>query len=123
MKKYFSNALFLTNFFKTQGIRTVIAAVFLMLSGQAWSACTVEGKVARLRSGSVGNFVDITLRPIIPQEFVFFGVPSDRFYSMLGDAAAGNLTVILTGNASACPPPSLFRDGGVLTGVDMHTRR
>jgi hypothetical protein len=88
--------------------------------GLAGADCLQEGKVARLRSGTVGNVVDIqNLSLSIPSFDTFYTVPTDRFYAMLAAAQAGNLSVNVTGDAASCPTTGTFGSGGNVIAVDI----
>lgn len=96
-----------------------IVLVLLISAGTAKAICVAEGKVSRLRTGSPGNFVDIAALGNLPAFATFYTVRTDRFYSMLGAAQAGNMTVFVTGDAISCPTSGLFRSGGNVIGVDI----
>ncbi len=85
----------------------------------AGAICVLEGKVSRLRSGSPGNVVDVQQISNIPSFANFYVVPTNRFYSMLAAAQAGNLTVFVTGDAASCPTAGTFRFGANVIGVDV----
>lgn len=99
---------------------SLVMLAALISPGLAEANCVQEGKVARLRSGTVGNVVDIqTFSFSIPGFDTFYTVPTDRFYAMLAAAQAGNLSVNVTGDASSCPTTGTFRSGGNVLAVDI----
>ena len=98
-------------------------ALFALLvnAGMAEANCTAQGKVSRLRTGSVaGNFVDIATPSNLPSFATFFVVPVNGVdYSTLSAAQAGNLTVFVTGDAASCPTTGTFRFGGKVLEIDL----
>jgi hypothetical protein len=99
---------------------SLVMLAALISPGLAGANCPQEGKVARLRSGTVGNVVDIqNLEFPLPSFDTFYNVPTDRFYAMLAAAQAGNLSVNVTGDAASCPTTGTFRFGGNVIGVDI----
>jgi hypothetical protein len=98
-----------------------LALVFFVGSGMAEAACVQTGKVSRLRTGVVGDVVDIAQPSDVPAFVTFYAVGSDVvFNTLLASALAANSTVIVFGNATSCPTTSFFRFGGNVLGVDVH---
>ena len=96
--------------------------VLLLNAGMAGAVCSAQGKVSRLRTGSFGgNFVDVATPSNLPSFATFFTVPVNGVdYSTLAAAEAGNLTVIVTGDAASCPSSGAFRNGGNVIEVDIY---
>jgi hypothetical protein len=100
-------------------ILSLAMLAFLISAGIARATCIQKGKVARLRTGAVGNVVDIEQLNNLPAFSTFFFNPTDREYSMLAAAQAGNVTVVVYGDAASCPTTGTFRDGGNVIAVDL----
>jgi hypothetical protein len=99
-------------------------ALFALLvnAGMAGAVCSAEGKISRLRTGSfAGNFVDVATPSNLPSFATYFTVPVNGVdYSTLAAAQAGNLTVIVTGDAVSCPTSGTFRNGGNVIEIDIY---
>lgn len=108
---------------KTNLIKCIATTVLCLMANNAWSVCDWTGKVVRLRTGALGNFVDIAGHTGFPNTFASFAVPSAAYYSLLGSAQAGHVTVIVKGNAASCLATGLpeFFNGGTLTSLDIYT--
>ena len=104
---------------KLKFLSSLIVLMSLIGAGTARATCVANGKVSRLRTGFVGNFVDVEAFGNLPPFATFYTVGTDRFYSMLAAAQAGNMTVSVTGDATSCPTSGLFRSGGNVIGVDI----
>jgi hypothetical protein len=104
---------------KVKFLSNLIVLASLISAGTAGATCITEGKISRLRTGSPGFFVDVQALGNLPPFATFYAVGTDRFYSMLAAAQAGNLTVFVTGDAASCPTSGQFRSGGNVIGVDI----
>ncbi len=109
---------------KTQLIRLFAAILLCLLAGNAWSVCNWTGKIARLRTGGGGNIVDVAGFVAFPSTYASFTVPNATYYSLLGSAAAGHLTVNVQGNNATCAAvDGTFFNGGTLTSLDININR
>ena len=92
----------------------------------ASATCVQIGKVVRLY-GPPGAAGVVELSPLTPDLIPYvtvFGVPNDRYFSILSSAEGANMTVILYGNATSCVATgAVFRPGGTLTFVDIQRNR
>src|SRR5262249_51404417 len=109
--------------------RLIILVLFTLcsLAGTqlASATCVQIGKVVRLYGPPAGGgFVELAPPSIDLVSFVtVFGVPNDRYFSILSSAEGANMTVILYGNAPSCAPTGAFRPGGTLTFADVQRNR
>jgi hypothetical protein len=103
-------------------------ALLLALAGPASAVCQIEGKVVRYFSAPppAAGFVDVssTLQ-LYPAVYYRFTINNDRHMQMVGDAAAGGLTIEVTANGTVtCPATGVSpRPGGLATTVDVTTLR
>ena len=100
-------------------ILSLATLVVFVGADMAGATCTQQGKISRLRTGSVGNFVDVQQTANLPAFATFYVVQNSLFFTLLGDAQAANSTVSVTGNAASCPTTGTFRSGGTVIGVDI----
>ena len=105
-------------------IWSLALGVCLISAGVAGANCVATGKISRLRSATpptTNAFVDIAPPNAgFPPFITFFTVPTNGVtFSMLSAAAAGHVTVQVTGNAASCPSVGAFRNGGTATFVDV----
>jgi len=110
---------------KSPKVFAFIAAVAVSLvdASMANAACQAQGKIARLRTGSLaseGKFVDITPLTELPTFATFFAVPlGEDFNPLLATAQANGEIVIVTGDAVSCAASGVFRNGGNVIEVDI----
>ena len=105
-------------------IWSLALGICLISASLAEADCLAIGKISRLRSATpptTNAFVDIApLNTGFPPFITFFTVPTNGVtFSLLSAAAAGHVTVQVTGNAASCPSTGSFRNGGTAIFVDV----
>ena len=97
----------------------------LVTANVAGAACVQVGKIVRLYGPPAGGgFVYLApLTADITSFVTVFGVPNDRYFSILTSAEGAKMTVVLYGNAPSCAPTGVFRAGGTLTFADIQRNR